>query len=98
MSLYQLLGHPKKSEFLPTSEASLTKRACSKIPYTCNTYFGEQSQMLTLLNSPLTNYLFMHVRVCTCMYMYSIYIVNNRFSANIDKNIEAFLKEEIHLH
>lgn len=88
MSLYQLLGHPKKSEFLPTSEASLTKRACSKIPYTCNTYF----------DSPLTNYLFMHVRVCTCMYMYSIYIVNNRFSANINKNIEAFLKEEIHLH
>lgn len=66
MSLYQLLGHPKKSEFLPTSEASLTKRACSKIPYTCNTYFGEQSQMLALLNSSLTNYLFMHIHVCTC--------------------------------
>lgn len=38
------------------------------------------------------------VYACICMYMYSIYIVNNRFSANINKNIEAFLKEEIHLH
>lgn len=32
------------------------------------------------------------------MYMYSIYIVNNRFSVNINKNIEVFLKEEIYLY
>lgn len=33
------------------------------------------------------------IPACTC-----IYIVDNRFNANINKTIEAFLKEKIHLH
>lgn len=38
---------------LNVSEACSTERALAKIPYTRNTYFGERSQALSLLNLPL---------------------------------------------